>query len=914
MSSSRRPKSPTERSENVFRCTPDLLVNKSLTTGKSQETKKRRNTSTPFASSSSTLPRNRPNAELPRQPERAESTDLQPFMAPNRSRNHHHHRADTISMQQAPPTIPKKRDTSRHLCTESNNATLQLREQVVSQTVFAADQQLKTDLRRREQQEQPELCVVMRASRIRAKKGVEGSSRIRSRPSNTSVTRNKRTKIAASRNNNHDDDNNNSQTLAYESPLTDESFNSTHQRREQVVEQTVFANSNKEEHPAPVKADRRLNASGRREETKKYADMHATKAPSQQSTPEVFHDEPSDDDKTPLPPPQPTRQSNISLLVIQPGAYEGLPGEGFRRIRSDWKRDFRTHPSEAALPAYNRPPVARATDDTGEDADELARALPVEDEDLGFASFRGVARPVALYQQERKRRRLLWLISVLLVLGGLLLVALILGLIVRSQRPNGASRSPNTTPPPGMITMSPTALVIEGLPKWTLSPIQNDPGSPQAQAYQWIIKDPNRDVFPNGRRLQRFALANLFFATKGYNWTNNEHWLDYNITECQWFHGTHNTDLEDPPAILLNQCDGSGDVLRLNLSSNNLQGNIPPEIGLLTTLAELHLENNQIQGSLPSQIGLLRKLDGMYVNNNTLGGSLPSELGMLSFIGNLHIFGSRLEGNLPTEIGLLSALTQLHIQNTEIGGQLPTQLGDLVRLEEFLAWNTKFTGTLPSHMGRMVSLKSLAMHNGELVGKIPTTFGLLSNLVMIQIDANRLSGSIPSEFGRLTNTKLLSFGDNQLSSTIPTELGLLSTALGALRFYQNELVGNIPTQLGWLGLVQRLELDGNKLSHTIPTHLGTMSYLQHLFLASNQFTGGLPSELGALPFLREITLQNNQRLISSIPQEWGDMASLAELFLSGVDITGLIPSQLCALDRIAVDCDSNVCGCDCGLC
>jgi len=47
------------------------------------------------------------------------------------------------------------------------------------------------------------------------------------------------------------------------------------------------------------------------------------------------------------------------------------------------------------------------------------------------------------------------------------------------------------------------------------------------------------------------------------------------------------------------------------LYSNELSGEIPPEIGNLTNLTEFYLWENQLTGEIPPEIGNLINLDGI---------------------------------------------------------------------------------------------------------------------------------------------------------------------------------------------------------------------------------------------------------------------------------------------------------------
>ena len=79
------------------------------------------------------------------------------------------------------------------------------------------------------------------------------------------------------------------------------------------------------------------------------------------------------------------------------------------------------------------------------------------------------------------------------------------------------------------------------------------------------------------------ALQTLYASTDGANWTNNTGWnqVDPAINPTA---PPSNCDLGTLHGILL---DGSGQVVEINLSNNNLQGNIPSELGDLTNLTAL---------------------------------------------------------------------------------------------------------------------------------------------------------------------------------------------------------------------------------------------------------------------------------------------------------------------------------------
>jgi hypothetical protein len=97
-----------------------------------------------------------------------------------------------------------------------------------------------------------------------------------------------------------------------------------------------------------------------------------------------------------------------------------------------------------------------------------------------------------------------------------------------------------------------------------------DPLSPQFAAMQWIRTPNNQGIYSDRVFLQRYALATVYYATGGEQWSSSDRWLT-NSTECEWYSSS-----EEPI------CDSEGNLLELNLSDNNLLGIFPPEVTMLS--------------------------------------------------------------------------------------------------------------------------------------------------------------------------------------------------------------------------------------------------------------------------------------------------------------------------------------------
>ncbi|XP_008383284.4 receptor-like protein EIX2 [Malus domestica] len=89
-------------------------------------------------------------------------------------------------------------------------------------------------------------------------------------------------------------------------------------------------------------------------------------------------------------------------------------------------------------------------------------------------------------------------------------------------------------------------------------------------------------------------------------------------------------------------------VKSVDLSSNNLQGEIPEEVSSLIELGTLNLSMNQLSGKIPSKIGNLRLLENLDLSLNHLSGHIPQSLSSLTFLSHLNLSYNNLTGRIPT--------------------------------------------------------------------------------------------------------------------------------------------------------------------------------------------------------------------------------------------------------------------------
>ena len=108
---------------------------------------------------------------------------------------------------------------------------------------------------------------------------------------------------------------------------------------------------------------------------------------------------------------------------------------------------------------------------------------------------------------------------------------------------------------------------------------------------------------------------------------------------------------------------------------------------------QLDLSDNNVSGEIPSEIGLLSSnLFQINLGANAFTGTIPPELGDLSLLLMLDLHGNALSGELP-DLEYLTNLAFLHIQhNTGITGSIPGSWSQLTALEELRLAGTSLWG------------------------------------------------------------------------------------------------------------------------------------------------------------------------------------------------------------------------------
>ncbi|XP_059310727.1 receptor-like protein EIX2 [Lycium ferocissimum] len=128
-------------------------------------------------------------------------------------------------------------------------------------------------------------------------------------------------------------------------------------------------------------------------------------------------------------------------------------------------------------------------------------------------------------------------------------------------------------------------------------------------------------------------------STKFYKWFPNYFYFSYVFTPNMELveKGTKRT-----YTVNLDQ------VNLIDLSCNNLHGEIPNEITGLSDLGNLNLSGNQLSGKIPKDIGSMQLLETLDLSSNHLSGSIPLSMTSITSLSHLNLSYNNLGGPIPS--------------------------------------------------------------------------------------------------------------------------------------------------------------------------------------------------------------------------------------------------------------------------
>lgn len=262
----------------------------------------------------------------------------------------------------------------------------------------------------------------------------------------------------------------------------------------------------------------------------------------------------------------------------------------------------------------------------------------------------------------------------------------------------------------------------------------------------------------------------------------------------------------------------------------------------LRDLKTVSLANNPLNSTLPIYIGnhstSLQQFD---LSNCKLKGNIPSDVGNLSSLIFLSLARNGLSGTIPTSVGRLQKLQRLDLSDNIFQGSIPFEICQLESLADLVLTNNKLSASVPLCIGNLaISLRSLLLGSNKLTSTIPSSLWSLAYVLHLDLSHNSMTGSLTEDISNLKVVTQVDLSDNQLSGNIPTSIGGLQNLVN-LSLANNHLEGSIPDSFGNLLSMEWLDLSKNRLSGEIPSSLEALQHLKYLNVSFNQLRGEIPS-------------------------------------------------------------------------
>ncbi|GKV29234.1 hypothetical protein SLEP1_g38175 [Rubroshorea leprosula] len=313
--------------------------------------------------------------------------------------------------------------------------------------------------------------------------------------------------------------------------------------------------------------------------------------------------------------------------------------------------------------------------------------------------------------------------------------------------------------------------------------------------------------------------------------------------QCIYLNISHNQIQGQLPTMLNNASFHSV----IDLSSNNFTG---PLGRISSNVFSLDLAKNSLSGSLFHflcyKTNESMAISFLNLRKNFLVGEIPDCWTKWSELEAIVLADNRLTGGIPRSIGTSPKLGSLHLEKNYLSGKIPLSLSNCTKLEILQLSENEFDGSIPAWIGRSLwSLKILKLGANKYSGHIPNELCSLNSLQILDLAHNNLFGSLPRCIGNIS--MLLSIRNNS-EQFCPYSYVIQDITFSPQELYRETAVvwkkGQLLEYSKILHLVKIMDFSGNRLSGEIPSEITHLQGLQSLNLSHNLFTGRIPENIG----------------------------------------------------------------------
>ncbi|ESQ46296.1 hypothetical protein EUTSA_v10000044mg [Eutrema salsugineum] len=376
--------------------------------------------------------------------------------------------------------------------------------------------------------------------------------------------------------------------------------------------------------------------------------------------------------------------------------------------------------------------------------------------------------------------------------------------------------------------------------------------------------------------------------------------------------------VSDPPSQMLGYLTLSGcgvtefpEIIRtlhsmsyLDISNNNIKGQVPGWLWTLPNLTYVNLSNNTfVSFESPTKQGLSSAMRFLFGSKNNFTGKIPSFICALDSLRVLDLSSNKLNGSIPLCIGnLKSNLWVLNLRHNRLSGGPPENVFE--RLRSLDVGYNQLVGKLPRSLIHFSALEVLNLESNRINDTFPFWLSSLQNLQVIVLRSNAFHG--PIHRASFLQLKIMDISHNHFNGILPSDYFVNWSKMSSLgteedrsnenymgdRNYEDSMVlmnkGVALELVRILKILTALDFSGNRLEGEIPSSIGLLKELHVLNLSNNAFTGHIPSSMGNLTALESLDVSQN-KLSGEIPQELGYLSYLAYMNFSHNQLVGLVP-------------------------
>ncbi|KAK6145174.1 hypothetical protein DH2020_021994 [Rehmannia glutinosa] len=123
-------------------------------------------------------------------------------------------------------------------------------------------------------------------------------------------------------------------------------------------------------------------------------------------------------------------------------------------------------------------------------------------------------------------------------------------------------------------------------------------------------------------------------------------------------------------------------VLNIKLSGMGLKGDFPLGVSNCSSMTGLDLSNNNIRGNIPNNISkLIGFVTSLDLSSNQFLGEIPVDLANCTYLNILKLDDNRLTGLIPPEIGLLNRMKTFSVTKNQLSGPVPQFVNSTIVIE-----------------------------------------------------------------------------------------------------------------------------------------------------------------------------------------------------------------------------------------